>query len=138
MSKIRCKRKADIRQKLLRLNQRVSSVMCQVSEEIIKTIEIPEVSSNKSHEVAAISQSDADEHVDQNSFINTNTEVLSQLESKENEVSEEFSHTKICNDSSPKTQESLLQERILPNFKGRTNINVGQSFQSYNTYPSVF
>ena len=135
MSKIRFKRKReeDIRQKLLRLNQRVSSVMCQVSEEIIKTIEIPEVSSNKSHEVAAISQSDADEHVDQNSFINTNTEVLSQLESKENEVSEEFSHTKICNDSSPKTQESLLQERILPNFKGRTNINVGQSFQSYNT-----
>ena len=184
MSKIRFKRKweADIRQKVLILNQRVSSVMCQVGElmnfvnleysplhflnenisppsvhtiidisddsdceEIIKTIESPKVGSN-SHDVAGTvtSSSDNDEPleiVDPSSSLSTNTEVISQIDdtaSKENEVSEEFSHTKICNDSSPKTQESLLQERILPNFKGRTNINVGQSFQSYNTYPSVF
>ena len=177
MSKIRFKRKweADIRQNLLRLNKRVSSVISQVDElsvsleflnenisppsvhtiidisddsdceEIIKTIETPKVGNN-SHDVAGTvtSSSDNDEPleiVDPSISLSTNTEVISQIDdtaSKENEVSEEFSHTKICNDSSPKSRESLLQERILPNFKGRTNINVGQSFQSYNTYPSVF
>ena len=109
-------------------------------EEIIKTIESPKVGNN-SHDVAGTvtSSSDNDEPleiVDQNNLPNTNTEVISQIDieaTKENEVFKEFSHTKIINDSSPKTQEGLLQERILPNFKGRTNINVGQSFQSYNT-----
>ena len=111
-------------------------------EEIIKTIETPKVGNN-SHDVAGTvtSSSDNDEPleiVDPSSSLSTNTEVISQIDdtaSKENEVSEEFSHTKICNDSSPKTQENLLRERILTNFKGSTKINAGQSFQYYHIHP---